>query len=68
LIYFHAARKLELYNLADDIGETKNLAGSHPERTTALASRLTQYLERVNAQMPILQDTGQPVPWPDTIQ
>jgi arylsulfatase A-like enzyme len=27
----------ELYNLADDIGETKNLAASHPERVKELA-------------------------------
>jgi arylsulfatase A-like enzyme len=30
----------ELYNLAEDLGETKNVAAQHPDRATAMAGRL----------------------------
>ncbi len=30
----------ELYNLADDLGETKNLAAEHPQRAAEMAARL----------------------------
>ena len=32
----------ELYNLDDDIGETKNLAGQHPDKVKELAALLEQ--------------------------
>ncbi len=35
-----------LYNLADDPGETHNLAGSHPEKLKAMQTRLTDILEQ----------------------
>jgi arylsulfatase A len=34
-------RPVELYNLASDIGETKNVAGAHPEITASLERLLT---------------------------
>jgi hypothetical protein len=33
----------ELYNLADDIGETKNLAAAHPEKAKELADAWQQW-------------------------
>jgi len=36
----------QLYNLADDIGETRNLAGSYPERVGEMASRLKAIRDR----------------------
>ena len=33
-------RRLELYNLANDIGETRNLVASEPERTERMLARL----------------------------
>jgi len=36
---------LELYNLADDIGETTNLAADHPEIVADLQGRLDQCLK-----------------------
>jgi arylsulfatase A-like enzyme len=64
LIYYHAGRRFELFDLAHDLGETTNLAGAHPDKVRALASRLTQHLTAVNAQMPVEKATGRPVPWP----
>ena len=40
-----AADNVELYNLADDIAETKNLAVSHPEKVKELRARLDAFLK-----------------------
>ncbi len=44
--------KLELYNLRDDIGETKNLAEAEPKRARALHEQLVAWRAEVNATMP----------------
>jgi arylsulfatase A-like enzyme len=64
LVYDHAARGFELFNLAEDPGESANLAGKRPEKAAELASMLTVYLKSVGAQMPVDRLTGKPVPWP----
>lgn len=43
---------LELYNLADDVGETMNLAGTAPERAAELQRKLQTWRTQVGAQMP----------------
>jgi len=67
LIYYHAERSYELFHLADDIGETHNLARSRPNTTRRLAAELRRYLTDVNAQMPTDQRTGNPVDLPGTL-
>jgi arylsulfatase A len=52
LIEFHEDGALELYNLADDIGEAKNRAESDPEVTAELHRKLKQWRQQVDAQMP----------------
>lgn len=52
LMEFLEDGKLELYNLADDIGETKNLAQSNPEKAKELYGRLIAWRKEVNAPMP----------------
>jgi len=64
LIYYHADRRCELFNLADDLGETCNLARERPEIVRRLAGRLRDYLVEVKAQMPVEKRTGKPVPLP----
>jgi arylsulfatase A-like enzyme len=44
--------KLELYNLKDDIGETRNLAESEPEKTRELHAKLAAWRKSVGAKMP----------------
>lgn len=51
LIYRHADRGFELYDLAADLGETRNLAAENPERVRALASDLDAWIQRVGAQL-----------------
>jgi arylsulfatase A-like enzyme len=67
LIYYHADRRFELFNLAEDIGEATNLAEKRPDKVAELASMLTIYLKSVEAQMPVDRKTGKPVPWPSEI-
>lgn len=44
--------RLELYNLADDLGETQNLAETEPDRAQALEAELEAWLDQVQAQRP----------------
>jgi len=66
LIYWHATRKLELFNLKSDIGESTNLADKNPEQLRTLATALSDHLRKTNAVMPIDKATNKPVPLPDT--
>ena len=64
LIYYHADRSYELFNLDVDLGETTNLADRNPEEKRDLAAVLARYLRDVGAQMPMDRQTGEPVPLP----
>jgi len=44
---------VELYNVADDIGETHNLAESMPDKTGELHGLLKKWQEDVNAEFPL---------------
>lgn len=52
---------LELYDLSQDIGETKNLAESMPEKAKALRERLVAWRAEVKAPMPTKNDDVTPV-------
>ena len=64
LIYFHSDQRIELYNLADDIGETNDLASKEPARAALLAKLLGRLLRERGALMPTVTNTGRPVPYP----
>lgn len=64
LIYYHADRSFELFNLKTDIGETSNQANTNIEKLKELATVLTDYLKSVDAQMPIDKVTNELVEWP----
>lgn len=67
LIYYHSNQQFELFNIPEDIGETTNLADSMPELVHELAVMLADYLREVDAQMPVIRETQEAVPWPDEI-
>lgn len=64
LIYFHATGKTELYNLRDDLSETKNLVDAEAAKAEELSATLANFLSEVDAQMPIDRRSGKPVPLP----
>ncbi len=63
-IYFHADRRMELYNLKEDIAEAKNQVLQEPAKLKELALLLSNYLKDVNGQMPVDKKTGKPVELP----
>jgi arylsulfatase A-like enzyme len=44
---------LELYNLQNDIGESKNIASEHPVVTSTLIKEIEYFLRRTNASVPV---------------
>lgn len=56
LIEWYEDGSLELYNLAKDLGETKNLAKAMPQRATRLRSHLREWLRDTKAAMPRRKD------------
>jgi arylsulfatase A-like enzyme len=50
--------RLELYNLRNDLGETKNLASSEPERAKAMHAKLVAWRAAVKAPMPTPNTPG----------
>ena len=44
---------MDLYDLRDDLGETKDLAADQLEKTQALRARLADWRSAVHAEMPI---------------
>lgn len=64
LIHYYAEARDELFNLAEDLGETRNLAQREPARVRALALELTAYLEKCHSPMPVSKATSRVVPYP----
>ncbi len=52
LMEFFEDGRLELYNLRDDVGETKNLAQEQPTKTKELHEKLIAWRKAINAPMP----------------
>ena len=67
LIYFHADRRFELYDLSRDVGEEHDLAREQPEEVRRLARVLGLWMRDARAQMSIDTTTGGPVEWPDEV-
>ncbi len=52
LIHFYEDGHDELYDLAHDIGETKDLATAQPDKAKELRTQLDAYLKSIGAQLP----------------
>ena len=52
LVEFFEDMRIELYNLKDDIGESKDLSIELPDKAAALRKKLHDWRQRVGAQMP----------------
>jgi arylsulfatase A-like enzyme len=58
LIRFYETGREELYNLHDDLGEQRDLAGSQAQKRRELSLRLDSWLKQVGAQMPVMRAAG----------
>jgi arylsulfatase A-like enzyme len=56
--------RYELYNLKDDIGETRNLAAEKPKRVRKLDALLSQHLKDINAIVPVKNPDYDPTATP----
>lgn len=65
LIEFFEDQRLELYNLRDDLGETRNLAATQPDKAKELHTLLQAWRRELNAPMPTPNlERNQPPPPP----
>lgn len=62
LMEFLEDGRLELYNLAQDIGEANNLAAEMPDKARELRDRLVAWRTAVNAPMPTANDGSRAEP------
>ncbi len=62
VIYFYQPQRWELYNLADDIGESHNRAAEEPERLAQMAQKLRRDLVNMGAQWPVNDETDEESP------
>jgi arylsulfatase A-like enzyme len=51
LIKFWKSNKVEMYNIVDDLGETKDISKSNPEKVKDLETRLLKYIETNNPEL-----------------
>jgi arylsulfatase A-like enzyme len=58
LLEFLEDQRTELYHLAKDPGETRNLAADEPSRTTELRTALHAWRQRTGARMPTAHEAG----------
>lgn len=52
LIHYYEDGREELYNLAEDVGESRDLASKHPERVKAMSQDLFTMLDEMGARFP----------------
>ncbi len=62
LMEFFETGAVELYNLRDDIGETRNLAQQSPAQTQALRAKLATWRTDVGAAMPTMKTGAETTP------
>lgn len=53
LVEFYETNQVELYNLADDLGEARNLAAQYPEKAQELLQQLNRWKNEIHANLPI---------------
>lgn len=57
-IFFYAKRNWELYNLKNDIGETRDLSMTQPAKLKEMAQLMLSELSRMGAQLPVDAKSG----------
>lgn len=60
LVHFYEDDHVELYNLADDLGEKTNLAKSNPAKAAELREKLDRWRKRIGAQPPRKNPSHEP--------
>ena len=64
LLWFHDGPRVELYDLTEDLGETRDLAADRPDVVRRLLDDLDAWYDRTGASRSIDRATGEPIPMP----
>ncbi len=64
LIWLYESARWELYDLASDLGETRNLAEERPLALAALQAKLREWMTATGAQRPLDKASGTMLPIP----
>ena len=64
LIFRHGDRGFELYDLARDLGEARDLATAQPQRVAELAELMSRWCEATGAQLSIDKESNEPIALP----
>lgn len=67
ILYDMKNSRLELYNLASDIGETTNLVNTMTGKAKEMSKLLSDQLRAWDAQLPTFKTSGKRIPYPDEI-
>ena len=67
IVYRHREQTLELYNIAEDITERKDLSAQYPDKLAEMADALTAQLEGYDALLPTFRATGERIPMPNQL-
>ena len=59
LLEFFETGTVELYNLRDDIGETRNLAAQSPAKVQELRAKLAAWRTQIGAAMPTMKTAAE---------
>jgi arylsulfatase A-like enzyme len=62
LLEFFETGVVELYNVRDDIGETRNLASQSPAKTQELRTKLAAWRQQIGAAMPTMKTGHESTP------
>ncbi len=62
----YIGKKVELFNIKEDIGETNNLASSMPERTNEMVTDIKNFLQERNVKLPIANPYFDSLDWRKT--
>ena len=64
LVYHMKSGKMELFNLREDLSETRELSKKYPEKVEELSEILGETLKGWEAPMPVVKETGEVVAFP----
>ena len=67
LIYDYKTGEKQLYDIENDIGESRDLAAEQPKIVRRLSRELGRELRKMNALRPTVKETGKPCAWPDEV-
>ena len=60
LHYFWESKEMQLFDLSRDLAEKRDVSGEYPEITRQLYGKLRQYLEEIDAQLPLVNPNYSP--------